>query len=502
MRLPTVMIRMGQRRKTRRQQYAHYSIRTNTAANTGKIDLTVQTIREARRLLGKWVKILDRDLVQNSAQPGKYTNLKPARLDTSMSARWVQTTYAQASEAYNLYLTALESNVRHAITKARLDEHTRTIMYRVNRRHAWYAHDLSLDWVRLSMGELTVPEHERHDVISIPVSADDLRFARRLVKWARRKVRRPDLGKVRAIRLSPQVASIESATNGTTYNYWLRLSTVRRGHPVLLPLAQNRYLSRLARDGKVLNSAQLILTGDNRLMIAPVVEKPVAGPRDSGSSLGVDWGLKCMFTTSDGRRLGVGLLDRLSVWDAELSDYEACLRRHGKSLKKDPYYRRLSDRISSFVKNEVGRILNQLAVEDVRCLVVEDLDFRNGRLSHRLNRILNRAGRGAVRSKFARLTEEYGVTVEKVDPAFTSQECSSCGFVSSGNRRSQSHFKCLCCGHKVNADVNAARNILGRSGDGLPADRSRAGCKITKNALLAAHRYRCPTGRHSSAGGL
>lgn len=31
-----------------------------------------------------------------------------------------------------------------------------------------------------------------------------------------------------------------------------------------------------------------------------------------------------------------------------------------------------------------------------------------------------------------------------------------------GNRKSQSAFHCACCGHKVNADVNAARNIVKR----------------------------------------
>lgn len=35
-----------------------------------------------------------------------------------------------------------------------------------------------------------------------------------------------------------------------------------------------------------------------------------------------------------------------------------------------------------------------------------------------------------------------------------------CGHVNSGNRKSQSEFRCLSCGHKANADLNAAINIL------------------------------------------
>lgn len=48
------------------------------------------------------------------------------------------------------------------------------------------------------------------------------------------------------------------------------------------------------------------------------------------------------------------------------------------------------------------------------------------------------------------------------DFAFSSQQCCNCGFTHSGNRTSQASFKCLSCGAVLNADVNAAKNILAR----------------------------------------
>lgn len=57
----------------------------------------------------------------------------------------------------------------------------------------------------------------------------------------------------------------------------------------------------------------------------------------------------------------------------------------------------------------------------------------------------------------------YGIEVRKINPAYTSQTCSCCGYVDSDNRprgeKVQAYFHCLECGEEMNADFNAARNI-------------------------------------------
>jgi IS605 OrfB family transposase len=56
--------------------------------------------------------------------------------------------------------------------------------------------------------------------------------------------------------------------------------------------------------------------------------------------------------------------------------------------------------------------------------------------------------------------EEYGIGVDDVAPAYTSQRCShdECGFTHEDNRDGD-EFECLKCGKKLHADYNAARNI-------------------------------------------
>ena len=65
----------------------------------------------------------------------------------------------------------------------------------------------------------------------------------------------------------------------------------------------------------------------------------------------------------------------------------------------------------------------------------------------------------------------YGCEIIKVNPAYTSQKCSSCGHTERANRPSQSEFRCCQCGLEINADLNASINI-----------RVAGGCPETINA--------------------
>jgi putative transposase len=77
-----------------------------------------------------------------------------------------------------------------------------------------------------------------------------------------------------------------------------------------------------------------------------------------------------------------------------------------------------------------------------------------------LNRSIADAGWGAFVSILKGKAEEAGRSViDDVNPANTSQTCHRCGHVDAGNRHGIA-FRCLNCGHRDHADVNAARNIL------------------------------------------
>jgi len=81
---------------------------------------------------------------------------------------------------------------------------------------------------------------------------------------------------------------------------------------------------------------------------------------------------------------------------------------------------------------------------------------RNVRQKAGLNRAILASGWGQL---VRRLEDKAPGRVERVNPAYTSQQCSVCGHVAAESRESQALFRCTACRYTSNADVNAARNI-------------------------------------------
>ena len=86
------------------------------------------------------------------------------------------------------------------------------------------------------------------------------------------------------------------------------------------------------------------------------------------------------------------------------------------------------------------------------------------------------------------LGKKYGLLVSTVPAAYTSKACPVCGHIHSDNRKTQASFKCLCCGHEIDADTNAAINIKRRVSvevlQRLMTDRREKQCFDAKDLTL------------------
>jgi len=89
---------------------------------------------------------------------------------------------------------------------------------------------------------------------------------------------------------------------------------------------------------------------------------------------------------------------------------------------------------------------------------------RNNQAQKRgLNRALKDVACGRLKVMVETKAKIIGNEIHLVRSHHNSQTCSECGHVSKENRKSQSSFSCVACGHSLNADINAAINIYNRA---------------------------------------
>lgn len=139
------------------------------------------------------------------------------------------------------------------------------------------------------------------------------------------------------------------------------------------------------------------------------------------------------------------------------------LQIQGLRPNQSPRYRQYAAALRGWVASEIGRTLNQLvATRAPAQIVTELLDFRAPGLSRRLNRLIGKFGKACLEAKLKDLEERFGIELLKVNLAYSSQQCNSCGYVDKRNRKEQRTFSCLFCGSQRHADGNAACNLRDR----------------------------------------
>lgn len=223
----------------------------------------------------------------------------------------------------------------------------------------------------------------------------------------------------------------------------------------------------------------------------------------TGAMVGLDRGCVHTLATSDNRFLDLPK-DRLNRIDREIRRRQKSqARRVNMSGKTVREYRRNPSRTYERTGREISRLYAKahrirddwqhktttMLVKQYDLIVLEDLNLQgmsrkakakpdpnrlgaflpNGQSAKRgLNRSLRAASLGRIVSKLEYKTQLTGQNrLILVNPAYTSQTCSECGYCDSRNRESQADFECKQCHMSMNADLNAANNILKRGLDHL-----------------------------------
>ncbi len=208
----------------------------------------------------------------------------------------------------------------------------------------------------------------------------------------------------------------------------------------------------------------------------------------TGTLIGIDRGVHVLAATSQGE-----LIDNRAFGER----YRSRVARHQRNLesltlrdnagrvcnRRDPARKAAVLRLARAKEREANRrrdYLHKMARKLVRSADVIGIEALNLRAMTRsakgtpeqpgrnvaaksgLNRAMLDASFGQFERLIGEKAEEAARTIVRVDPRFSSQECSRCGHVAARSRRRR-RFCCLSCGYTNHADVNAALVIRGRA---------------------------------------
>lgn len=201
------------------------------------------------------------------------------------------------------------------------------------------------------------------------------------------------------------------------------------------------------------------------------IPKPVAGP-GTGEVVGVDRGVAVSAVLSTGEFLTVPRLSDRQRRRLVRLQRRAARARKGSNRRKRVMLAianlriRETDRRRDWAEKtstELARQFDVIRVEDLKVQSMTrsakgtiETPGRNVRQKAGLNRSILASAWGLL---VRRLEDKAPGRIEKINPAFTSQRCSACGYVDAKSRESQTAFHCTACGYACNADVNAAKNI-------------------------------------------
>lgn len=133
---------------------------------------------------------------------------------------------------------------------------------------------------------------------------------------------------------------------------------------------------------------------------------------------------------------------------------------HGTKTKVKNIYS-LKDKVARFrdTKNHTySHAVIKYAVDN-NCGVIQMEDLSGIKENLDFPMILRHWTYYDLQSKIETKAKENGIIVKKINPYYTSQRCSKCGYIDSDNRKEQANFKCQKCGFTANADWNASQNI-------------------------------------------
>lgn len=208
-------------------------------------------------------------------------------------------------------------------------------------------------------------------------------------------------------------------------------------------------------------------------------------------AVGIDMGVAIFAALSDGTTIAPANHGKRALKALRRAQRALARKKRGSANRRKAIRRvaRIQKRVADARKDFLHK-QSTIIAKNHGMVVVEALKVRNMSASAKgtpdtpgrrvrqkagLNRAILDQGWSLFRTMLGYKLADRGARLVEVPAAYTSQTCSACGLVDAASRQGQARFVCTGCGHRANADSNAALNILRRADSALkPVEGHRA----------------------------
>lgn len=180
----------------------------------------------------------------------------------------------------------------------------------------------------------------------------------------------------------------------------------------------------------------------------------------SDKSTGIDVGIESFATFSNGEKIINPTFFKKE--QTTLAKAQHNLSKHTKNTTQRAKDRKVVARVHERIKNKRHNFIHQESrkiVNRYNTIVVEDLSINSMLHDCYFAKSIMDASWYMFLQTLSYKAEDAGRNFVKVNPAYTSQDCSSCGYRQTKKLSDRTH-KCICCGFELDRDHNASINIL------------------------------------------
>ena len=254
--------------------------------------------------------------------------------------------------------------------------------------------------------------------------------------YNRAKQSKPTIKEIQC-ELDQRFVKIEFNSN-THFDGWITFSSLGNNIKLQIPFKKHKHFNRLLNVGTIKNGIRL-----SKKEITFIFDLPEIEHKKEGTTIGIDVGQTTTLSCSNGQ-----VIDK-------------CPHGHTYGTICDKLARKIknSKNFNKTVKhrcNYLRYIVNKLNLDNVG--IVNRENIKNLRKFSNVSRRMKHWNYRELFDVLDRKLEMHGVRVNKLNPTYTSQRCSRCGWTRKDNRK-RKKFKCNKCSFECDADLNASINL-------------------------------------------